>query len=424
MWKQCYNMKVLQEDKRIIDLQVRMGSLVFYLTCVYGDPVKERRHAVWERLSDMGASRDSPWMLVGDFNELLSNEEKLGGSVHSDSSFRDFRNMVDNCKISDMRSSGNPLSWAGKRDNGWVQCRLDRCFGNDEWYRLFPRSHVEYMAMYGSDHRPLRIDFALESDGVSRGRFFFDNRMVGKEGVEDAVRKGWCKEMSGRQVSIIERISRCRRELSKWKKCSTSNAKVNIQRLQVELEKEICKVHPNGVLMKNLKIELGKAYREEGRFWRQKCREFWLREGDWNTSYFHNCVKGRKAKNRVLMLQDDQGVEHFSEGAKGHIATEFCRELFMSSNPFDLQSLFTGFTAKVTTEMNEMLCKEVSTEEIRKAAFVVCGNSAPGEDGLTGVFFTKNTDTLLVLSCVRRYMFFQELSDPSRLEPYTVESLA
>ncbi|CAN6867854.1 unnamed protein product, partial [Brassica oleracea] len=46
-------------------------------------------------------------------------------------------------------------------------CRLDRCFGNDEWYRLFPRSHVEYMAMYGSDHRPLRIDFALESDGVS-----------------------------------------------------------------------------------------------------------------------------------------------------------------------------------------------------------------------------------------------------------------
>ncbi|KAH0858550.1 hypothetical protein HID58_086811, partial [Brassica napus] len=86
-----------------------------------------------------------------------------------------------------------------------------------------------------SDHKTLKITKTLvaSSDGVSRGRFFFDNRMVGKEGVEDAVRKGWCKEMSGRQVSIIERISRCRRELSKWKKCSTSNAKVNIQRLQV-----------------------------------------------------------------------------------------------------------------------------------------------------------------------------------------------
>lgn len=157
MWKQCYKVTVLQEDKRIIDLQVQMGSLVFYLTCVYGDPVKEKRQAVWERLSDIGMRRDDPWMLVGDFNELLSNEEKLGGAVRSDSTFWDFRNVVDNCKIRDMRSSGNPLSWVGKRDNEWVQCRLDRCFGNDEWYRLFPRSHVEYMAMYGSDHRPLRV---------------------------------------------------------------------------------------------------------------------------------------------------------------------------------------------------------------------------------------------------------------------------
>ena len=118
---------------------------------------------------------------MGDFNELLSNEEKLGGAVRSDSTFWDFRNLVDNCKIRDMRSSGNPLSWVGKRDNEWVQCRLDRCFGNDEWYRLFPRSHVEYMAMYGSDHRPLRVGFALESEVAYRGRFYFDDCMVGKK---------------------------------------------------------------------------------------------------------------------------------------------------------------------------------------------------------------------------------------------------
>ncbi|WZZ51263.1 hypothetical protein YC2023_051370 [Brassica napus] len=336
MWKRCYKVIVLQEDKRIIDLQVEMGSLVFYLTCVYGDPVKERRQAVWERLSDIGVRRDAPWMLVGDFNELLSNEEKLGGAVRSDSSFWDFINLVDNSKIRNKRISGNPLSWAGKRENAWVQCRLDHCFGNDEWYRLFPRSHVEYMAMYGSDHRPLRIGFALEIDGAGRGRFFFDNRMVGKEGVEDAVRKGWCKELSGRQVDILERIGNCRRELAKWKKRSTSNAKVNMQRLQVELERQICKSHPNVVLMREIKIELGKAYIEEEIFWRPKCREQWLQEGDRNTCFFHKCVKGRKSKNKVLMLRDDQGIEHYSKGAKGHIAAEFYRDLFMSSNPFDL----------------------------------------------------------------------------------------
>lgn len=73
--------------------------------------------------------------------------------------------------------------------------------------------------------------------------------------------------------------------------------------------------------MKNLKLELSKAYREEEAFWRQKCREQWLREGDRNTAFFHNCVKGRKAKNRVLMLMDELGTEHYSEGAKGNVAT-------------------------------------------------------------------------------------------------------
>ncbi|KAF3557272.1 hypothetical protein F2Q69_00013556 [Brassica cretica] len=87
--------------------------------------------------------------------------------------------------------------------------------------------------------------FALEIDGAGRGRFFFDNHMVGKEGVEDAVRKGWCKELSGRHVDILERIGNCRRELAKWKKRSTSNAKVNMQRLQVE---------PNSVIDLTLKI--------------------------------------------------------------------------------------------------------------------------------------------------------------------------
>lgn len=389
MWKQCYNVSVLQEDKRIIDLQVGMGSLVFFITCVYGDPVKERRQAVWERLSDIGVRRNEPWLLVGDFNELLCNDEKVGGAIRCDSTFLDFRNMVDNCKIKDMRSTGNPLSWAGKRDNRWVQCRLDRSFGNDEWYRLFPRSHVEYMAMDGSDHRPFRIGFALESDEACKGRFFFDNRLVGKEGVEDAVRTGWCRDMSGRQVSILERIASCRKELSKWKKRNTSNARVNIQRLQVELDKEVGKTFPNMDLMRKIKIELGNAYREEERFWRQKCREHWLREGDKNTSYFHNCVKGRKAKNRVLMLRDVDGTEHYSKGAKGHIATEFYRDLFMSSNPYDLQSLFTGFSERVIPEMNSMLCKEISADEIRRAAFAIRGNSAPGEDGFTGTFYQK-----------------------------------
>lgn len=90
--------------------------------------------------------------------------------------------MAENCKLKVMRSSGNNLSWARWRNRVWIQCRLDRSFGNDAWFRLFLRSQTEYLDMRDSDHRPIRISFALVSDGPSRGRFYFDKRMVYKDG--------------------------------------------------------------------------------------------------------------------------------------------------------------------------------------------------------------------------------------------------
>lgn len=83
------------------------------------------------------------------------------------------------------------------------------------------------------------------------------------------------------------------------------------------------------------------------------------------------------------MLLDEMGQEHFSEGAKGNIAVESFWDLFMSSNPVDLESLFHGFQSRVSAYMNTHLTRQVSSEEIKQAAFSVKGSSAPGEDGLT-----------------------------------------
>ena len=144
------------------------------------------------------------------------------------------------------------------------------------------------------------------------------------------------------------RLSRCRSELSRWKKRVHFNSQSKIQKLHSDLEKEIAKTWPSVRSMKRLRMELAEAHREEERFWRQRSREQWLREGDLNTSYFHNVVKGKKIMNNILMLRDELGVEHFSEGAKGHLAVEYFKELFMNSNPVDLESLFEGFQSRVT----------------------------------------------------------------------------
>ncbi|KAH0878999.1 hypothetical protein HID58_066393, partial [Brassica napus] len=68
------------------------------------------------------------------------------------------------------------------------------------------------------------------SQGASlqRGRFYFDKRMFGKRGVEEAIIHGWEAENDST-------------ELAKLKKASDWNSKTKIERLQTELEKESSK---------------------------------------------------------------------------------------------------------------------------------------------------------------------------------------
>lgn len=58
MWKESYKVEILSSDKRIIDTKVTLGSISFFLTCVYDDPVKSKRQEVWEHLTDIGLARD------------------------------------------------------------------------------------------------------------------------------------------------------------------------------------------------------------------------------------------------------------------------------------------------------------------------------------------------------------------------------
>lgn len=204
--------------------------------------------------------------------------------------------------------------------------------------------------------------------------------MLPREGFEDLVLCSWVGD--GMSLGCtMEHISCCRRKIMEWRKHADLNSKEKINRLRASVEKEVSLVVPSYRRMQKLKQDLAVALREDELFWRQKCREEWLRAGDRNTKYFHNCVKGRCIKNMILMLLDDNDQEHFSKGAKGNMAVEFFRNLFTSSNPYEMEELLQGFTSRVTADMNSRLTAPVTPRKIRDAAF--CVKSAPGEDRLT-----------------------------------------
>lgn len=78
--------------------------------------MKENRGEVWERFSRIGANRSSPWMLTGDFNEVVDPSEKKGGNIRSEESCYEFRHMLNACGLWEIRHSGYQYSWFGMRN--------------------------------------------------------------------------------------------------------------------------------------------------------------------------------------------------------------------------------------------------------------------------------------------------------------------
>lgn len=186
---------------------------------------------------------------------------------------------------------------------------------------------------------------------------------------------------------MTERISDCRKEISKWKRITNLNSKIHIRQLRQDLDFESSKLSPNFQRILELKIELEKVSNEDEKYWKHKSKENWALNGDKNTHFFHGSVQTQRIKNQIVSLFDDQGIEQFEETTKGDIAVDYFTKLFHTSNPGDMEELLHGFEPKVTSRMNRELIKDVSEAEIHRAVKAIKGDSALGIDGMSGNFF-------------------------------------
>lgn len=137
------------------------------------------RHRVWKRVTRIGIHRQESWVILGDFNDILHNGEKVGGLYRSENSFQAFVNIVKDCQMKELPSQGNPFTWSCVRHKLWIQCKLDRNFGNKEWFKMFPVTNQSFLEKRGSDHRVFLVKLMSFQDSY-RSHFVFDKIMLHK----------------------------------------------------------------------------------------------------------------------------------------------------------------------------------------------------------------------------------------------------
>lgn len=141
-------------------IKVPTNSYTFLLTTIYASPSFTNRKILWNYLKDLLPSVRLPWVLLGDFNDMLFQDEKMGGLPLTSSRINAFWDCLDYCGLMDLGFHGPKFTWTNKNLIWYrnIKERLDRGLGNAEWKLLFPRSEIHYLPRTKSYHCPILLD--------------------------------------------------------------------------------------------------------------------------------------------------------------------------------------------------------------------------------------------------------------------------
>uniref|UniRef100_A0A803PTQ2 Reverse transcriptase domain-containing protein n=1 Tax=Cannabis sativa TaxID=3483 RepID=A0A803PTQ2_CANSA len=124
-------------------------------------------------------------------------------------------------------------------------------------------------------------------------------------------------------------------------------------------------------------------------FLKQRSKVNWIKKGDTNTSYFHACLKKRRAENRIVSFTNDQGlqVDNFAEVVE-HFMSHFRSFMGCKSRvgrKIDLGCMTQG--AVLSLDQHLEIMKPFTPKEIKKALFSIPDSKSPGPDGYGSGFF-------------------------------------
>ena len=200
-------------DNRVLEL-VDLENGVFSISChfkncedgfiwtfigVYGPTLKRDRECFWGELGGIKVLWNGPWCVAGDFNAILSLEERnKRGSLNSD--MRKFSEVIEDVELKDLSLPGSPFTWSGGVNNKSLS-RLDQFLVNEEWDCRFSGSKQCVSPRPMFDHFPILLD----GGGLRKGPslFRFENMCLKMEGFKDLLKTWWEQDSFSGSSSFI-----------------------------------------------------------------------------------------------------------------------------------------------------------------------------------------------------------------------------
>ena len=85
----------------------------------------------WQQLKTLKDIAQPSWLCIGDFNQVLSREEKFSFHQNPIVGAELFQQVLSDLQLCDLMASGQQFTWMNKREEEYfVMERLDRAFAS------------------------------------------------------------------------------------------------------------------------------------------------------------------------------------------------------------------------------------------------------------------------------------------------------
>ena len=395
-------------DGHCVSVNFRLADgASWWLSCVYAPQGIAEKIDFLHGLTTVRTHCLGPWLVVGDFNMILSNEDKNNSNLDRNMMGR-FRRWKDDLALLEIPLTGRKYSWSNGQSNPTL-VRLDRMFCSADWEALFPGCLLQSTTSQDLDHCPLLL--GLQDVNRAKGRFFFQAFWVKLEGFHDTVDQAWCSVAPGPcpLVTLSRKLQATSRALQSW-----SAKKVGCLKLQLEMAWELLHMFEMAQELRVLSpaedwfrcalkkriLALSSWSRSVARL---RSRVTWLKDGDANTSLFHAQARCRKKRNFIASLTSTEGEVWTSHDDKaialfdfydGLLGTAIQRDASIDLDELGLQSFDL-----------DGLNVHFSEDEVWDTVKSTPSDKAPGPDGFTGRFYKScwsvvRLDVMAAISCV------------------------
>ena len=379
-WKGEDSVEVKGSCENFIDVEVYVEQVGRWrYTGFYGYPERQRRQESWGLLRGLSQVSSLPWCVLGDFND------KLGGRAHPKGLLDGFCDVLEECELQDLGFTGSPFTWErGRGTVKWVQERLDRGLVTNDWRRLFPDAELKVVDVSTSDHQPLFLQLNKRIYVSKSKRFNFENLWLRERDCVEIVETRWNEATD---ADIMFKINNYGVKLVEWGGGIVKEFKQELQTSRNGLRifrtcRDVYGVRKYNVVRK----KFHELLKRQEVYWKQRAKQFWLREGDQNSQFFHKYASSRRRNNTFNRLKDKDGVCREDAKEVQQIINDYFIDLFKASgNTACLTER--EVVPRVTDEQNEVLMELVTLDETKRAIFSMHSDKSPGPDGLNPTFY-------------------------------------